>query len=132
MPAISSMKVISEKYVGDESARLRFLREARAAAKVRHGTVASVLHLGRTDNGYFYAMEFVEGETLGNLIQRCGHLDVKRNAGNCGAGCSRFRRSAQAEPDSSGHQAQQHHGEPGRGRRRNREDHRPWAGEDRG
>jgi hypothetical protein len=30
-----TLKVISEKYVGDESARLRFLREARAAAKVR-------------------------------------------------------------------------------------------------
>ena len=31
-----TLKVISEKYLGDESARLRFLREARAAAKVRH------------------------------------------------------------------------------------------------
>src|SRR3984893_4855677 len=72
-----TLKVISEKYVGDESARLRFLREARAAAKVRHTNVASVLHLGRTGNGYFYAMEFVEGETLENLVRRCGQLDVK-------------------------------------------------------
>jgi hypothetical protein len=31
-----TLKVISEKYLGDESARLRFLREARAAASVRH------------------------------------------------------------------------------------------------
>jgi hypothetical protein len=31
-----ALKVISEKYLGDESARLRFLREARAAASVRH------------------------------------------------------------------------------------------------
>ena len=30
-----TLKVISERYLGDESARLRFLREARAAAKVR-------------------------------------------------------------------------------------------------
>jgi serine/threonine protein kinase/tetratricopeptide (TPR) repeat protein len=72
-----TLKVISEKYVGDESARLRFLREARAAAKVRHTNVASVLHLGRTGNGYFYAMELVEGETLESLIQRCGQLEVK-------------------------------------------------------
>jgi hypothetical protein len=40
-----TLKVISEKYLGDESARLRFLREARAAASVRHPNVASVLHL---------------------------------------------------------------------------------------
>jgi serine/threonine protein kinase/predicted ATPase len=72
-----TLKVISEKYVGDESARLRFLREARVAATVRHTNVASVLHLGRTGNGYFYAMEFVEGETLENLVRRCGQLDVK-------------------------------------------------------
>ncbi len=72
-----TLKVISEKYVGDESARVRFLREARAAAKVRHPNVASVFHLGRIGGGYFYAMEYVEGETLASLIKRCGHLEVK-------------------------------------------------------
>ena len=34
-----TLKVISERYLGDESARLRFLREARAAASVRHPNV---------------------------------------------------------------------------------------------
>jgi Protein kinase domain len=72
-----TLKVISERYVGDESARLRFLREARAAAKLRHSNVASVLHLGRTGSSYFHAMEFVEGETLEKLIKRSGRLDVK-------------------------------------------------------
>ena len=72
-----TLKVISEKYLGDESARLRFLREARAAASVRHPNVASVFHLGRSAAGYFYAMEFVEGETLQNLIKRSGRLEVK-------------------------------------------------------
>src|SRR6476660_4026092 len=72
-----TLKVISEKYLGDESARVRFLREARAAAKLRHSNVASVLHLGRTGSSYFYAMEFVEGETLENLIKRSGRLEVK-------------------------------------------------------
>src|SRR5246127_1354759 len=72
-----TLKVISERYLGDESARLRFLREARAAASVRHPNVASVLHLGRTVSGYFYAMEFVEGETLEHLIKRLGRVEVK-------------------------------------------------------
>ena len=72
-----TLKVISEKYLGDETARLRFLREARAAAKVRHPNVASVFHLGRTGDSYFYAMEFVEGETLENLVRRSGPLEVK-------------------------------------------------------
>jgi serine/threonine protein kinase len=72
-----TLKLISEKYVGDQSARLRFLREARAAASVRHPNVASVFHLGRTGRNYFYAMEFVAGETLENLIRRSGRLEVK-------------------------------------------------------
>src|SRR5246500_491280 len=72
-----TLKVISERYLGDESARLRFLREARVAARLRHSNVASVLHLGRTGNSYFYAMEFVEGETLQELIKRSGRLEAK-------------------------------------------------------
>src|SRR5262245_12090014 len=72
-----TLKVISERYLGDESARLRFLREARAAASVRHPNVAPVFHLGRTGQNYFYAMEFVEGETLEVLIKRLGPLKVK-------------------------------------------------------
>ena len=72
-----TLKVVSEKYLGDESIRLRFLREARAAANVRHTNVASVLHLGKSGANYFYAMEFVEGETLDNLVRRKGRLEVK-------------------------------------------------------
>jgi serine/threonine protein kinase/tetratricopeptide (TPR) repeat protein len=69
-----ALKVINERYLDDEAARLRFLREARAAASVRHPNIASVLHLGRSGENYFYAMEYVEGETLENLIRRAGFL----------------------------------------------------------
>src|SRR3984893_16597633 len=43
-----ALKVIGEKHLGNDLARLRFLREARAAASLRHPNVASVFHLGRT------------------------------------------------------------------------------------
>jgi serine/threonine protein kinase len=72
-----ALKVINSRFIGDDSARQRFVREARAAARVRHPNVASVFHLGMSDDGYFYAMEYVEGETLGNLIKRCGRLAPK-------------------------------------------------------
>jgi hypothetical protein len=74
---LATLKVINERYLGDESVRLRFLREARAAARLRHSNVASVLHLGRNAGNYFYAMEFVEGETLEKLVRRSGPLKVK-------------------------------------------------------
>jgi serine/threonine protein kinase/Flp pilus assembly protein TadD len=72
-----TLKVISGRCLRDESARLRFLREARAAASLRHPNVASVFHLGTTGGNYFYAMEFVEGETLEQLVNRLGRLEVK-------------------------------------------------------
>ncbi len=72
-----TLKLISEKLLGDEPTRLRFFREARMAASVRHPNVASVFHLGRAGQNYFYAMEFVEGETLENLIRRSGTLEMK-------------------------------------------------------
>jgi serine/threonine protein kinase len=72
-----TLKVIIEQYLGDESARLRFLREARAAASVRHPNVASVFHLDRTGENCFYAMEFAKGQTLESLTRRSGRLEVK-------------------------------------------------------
>jgi hypothetical protein len=72
-----ALKVINKRYLNNELVRLRFLREARAAASIRHPNVASVFHLGRTGEHYFYAMEFVQGETLERLVKRCGRLDVK-------------------------------------------------------
>jgi serine/threonine protein kinase/tetratricopeptide (TPR) repeat protein len=74
----AALKVISPRYLADESVRSRFLREARAAASVRHPNVASVFQLGKSQDNYFYAMEFVEGETLANLIKRSGRLEAKR------------------------------------------------------
>ena len=58
-------------------ARMRFLREARTAASVHHPNVASVFHLGELPDGQcFYAMEFIEGETLGERVGRNGPLSV--------------------------------------------------------
>ncbi|MGA8476446.1 MAG: serine/threonine-protein kinase [Chthoniobacterales bacterium] len=73
-----TLKVINEKYLGDESARRRFVREARAAASVRHPNVAAVFHLGKSGHSYFYAMEYVDGQPLDKLIRRSGQLEVKQ------------------------------------------------------
>jgi len=70
-----ALKVINARFIGDESARRRFVREARAAASVRHTNVASVFHLGKSGDSYFYAMEFVDGESLDKVIRRSSRLN---------------------------------------------------------
>jgi serine/threonine protein kinase len=75
-----ALKVIDFKAAGVESNRERFLREARAAAKLRHPHVASVLYYGARPYGpCFYAMELVEGETLAERVEKTGPLSI-RNA----------------------------------------------------
>ena len=76
-----TLKVINARYLNDESARTRFVREARAAAAVRHSNVATVFHLGKEGENYFYAMEFVPGETLEQILRRVGPLDLKTSLG---------------------------------------------------
>jgi serine/threonine protein kinase len=71
-----ALKIISAQFIGNEAARSRFLREARAAASVRHSNVASVFHLGESGGNYSYAMEFVDGETLEALLRRRGRLET--------------------------------------------------------
>ena len=62
-----------------QTARERFLREARAAAGLRHPNVAAVYHFGAAPDvsRCFYAMELVEGETLETRVRRQGPLNPK-------------------------------------------------------
>src|SRR5215471_388349 len=71
-----ALKVIDARIAGSRDARERFLREARAAARLRHPNIASVFYYGvrKSDGQCFYAMELVEGETLEARVRRDGPL----------------------------------------------------------
>ena len=71
-----ALKVINAATLEHPHARERFVSEARAAAKLRHRNIASVYHLGNDGEHYFYAMEFVDGETLDALVRRQGPQPV--------------------------------------------------------
>ena len=63
---------------GGQNARERFLREARAAAALRHPNVAGVFQFGVAPEAgrCYYAMELIEGETMEALVRREGPLKV--------------------------------------------------------
>ena len=71
------LKVINPAALANSDARERFLREARAAAKLRHANIASVFRLGLVNGIQFYAMEFCDGESLHQYIERHGPLELK-------------------------------------------------------
>ena len=69
-----ALKVIDRTVAANPIARTRFLREARAAARLYHPNVARVTYYGEQDGECFYVMEFVEGETLEQRVRREGPL----------------------------------------------------------
>ncbi len=76
-----ALKVIASHLIGNEALKNRFLREARAAASLRHPNIASVFYLGSTQQSYFYAMELVTGQTIEHLIATEGPLGVRQALG---------------------------------------------------
>jgi len=70
-----ALKVISPEIIGNPEVRERFLREARAAAQLRHPNIATVFRLGVTPEGtHYYAMEFCDGQTLQQALAGWGTL----------------------------------------------------------
>ena len=81
MGRMSAIKVISKSLTQDADAIARFNREAANASRVNHPNVCAVYDFGETEDGVIYlAMEFIEGESLTDLIDREGALAPKRAA----------------------------------------------------
>lgn len=74
--SVVALKVIARKVAQNPGARSRFLREARAAANIRHPNVARVTYYGEQGGECFYAMELVEGETLETRVRRGGPMPL--------------------------------------------------------
>jgi hypothetical protein len=75
-----AIKVLAERYAGDEKFVTRFRREARAAAGLNHTNIVSVFDTGDTNGQHYIVMEMVNGETLSDLLKREGPLSPDRAA----------------------------------------------------
>jgi serine/threonine-protein kinase len=70
-----ALKVLHRKWLTDEEFKKRFLLEARLAGRLSHQNLIQVYDVGRDRGLYFFSMEFVDGETLDELIGREGPMD---------------------------------------------------------
>ena len=74
-----AIKVLSQRFVGDQTAQHRFRREARAAGRMQHPNAVTVTDFGTTPDGWLYiVMELLEGQTLRDLLAREAPLDPAR------------------------------------------------------
>ena len=70
-----ALKVLSSRFVHDAQFVERFRREAKSAAGLNHPNLVAIYDWGEIDGTYFIVMEYVEGETLKQLIRRRGRLN---------------------------------------------------------
>ncbi|MCM3876963.1 MAG: serine/threonine protein kinase [Thermoanaerobaculia bacterium] len=68
-----ALKTLAHQFSSDANFVQRFLKEARAAARLNHPNIVQIYDFGCVDSVYYLAMEFVDGHSLGTYLKR-GHF----------------------------------------------------------
>ncbi len=72
---VVGLKLLNPDFAEDERYVARFLQEARVAAALDHPNIVQAFDVGQAGDVHYIAMEFVDGKTVKELIERRGHLD---------------------------------------------------------
>jgi len=75
-----AVKVLHRQFAKYEEAVTRFLREARAASSINHPNIVDVTDFGPLDDGgVYFVMEYLEGTSLEDLIEKEGAIELHRS-----------------------------------------------------
>src|SRR4051794_12043205 len=69
-----ALKVLPGHVAGDRTALARFRREAKAAARLHHTNIVPVFEVGRDGDVAYYAMQFIQGQGLDQVIDELARL----------------------------------------------------------
>jgi serine/threonine-protein kinase len=70
-----AIKILSEKHRDSPELRQRFVREGRAVAAISHPNVVQVFATGSYDDRPYIAMELLDGQDLGSIVEKRTPLD---------------------------------------------------------
>jgi len=90
-----ALKFLRPQYTEDPKIKARFKREAEAAARLNHHNVVTVFDVGEYDDRTYIAMEYIEGDSLKDMISK-KELSLKKIieiAGQIGEGLSKAHQS---------------------------------------
>jgi len=75
MDRLVALKILSRRLAGSKAYVQRFVREARAAAKLNHPNIVQGIDVGKAAGCYYFAMELIDGETASEKLMREGPLE---------------------------------------------------------
>jgi len=76
MNRIVALKILHRQWVDDEEFRKRFLLEARLLGRLNHPNLITVYDVGREDWKYYFSMEFVDGRTAEEIVDKDGPMET--------------------------------------------------------
>jgi serine/threonine protein kinase len=72
-----AIKVLSDRFASREGGVEQFLREAKAATRIRHPNIVDVTDFGTAPDGsVYFVMEYLEGITLEDVLARDGTVNL--------------------------------------------------------
>ena len=78
MDRLVALKILSPKATASKNFVERFFKEAQSAAKLNHRAIIQAYDAGCANGLYYFAMEFVPGETARDLVKKNGPFPEKR------------------------------------------------------
>jgi len=75
---VAAVKVLHKRYAADEVYIRDFIREARAAASINHPSIVQAYAVGEDEGLFYFAMEYVPGSTLKQVLLHGGRLVAER------------------------------------------------------
>jgi hypothetical protein len=93
-----ALKVLPRKKLLDPKQRLRFEREAKAAARLHHTNIVPVFGVGEQDGLPFYIMQFIQGLGLDEVLAELRRL----RTGEAASACAETDRRLRLRPDPAG------------------------------
>ncbi|MBN2712998.1 MAG: serine/threonine protein kinase [Planctomycetes bacterium] len=73
-----ALKLLPRKFGRDQKLVKRFMREARMCAKLNHKNIVSAIDVGESNGYHYFAMEYVEGHSLEEVLKKARYLEEDR------------------------------------------------------
>jgi eukaryotic-like serine/threonine-protein kinase len=83
MGRLIALKVLHKKWLKDEEFKKRFLLEARLAGRLSHQNLIQVFDVGRQGDVLYFSMEYIDGDTVEEITDRDGAMDIDRALNIC-------------------------------------------------
>mgnify|MGYP001011947422 CR=1 FL=1 len=66
----AALKILQDSYANDAEFVVNFIKEARLAAKLNHPHIVQAYAVGEDEGVFFFAMEYIDGETMKSVLRR--------------------------------------------------------------